>query len=132
MSITRFTIDDPAPATDSEARDLFVVDMIDERHSDSMSVGFARYVRGEWHDWQATHDEVLIVTKGQFALKSSDGVKSARAGEILFITRGTQLLYRAIDDTELVYVTYPHWADASRRAEDAVQLGAFHRQGLPS
>jgi ethanolamine utilization protein EutQ len=112
MSVTRFTINDPTVWYQADHQDLFVADVLDEHNSATMSVGFARYAKGAWNDWTLADDEVLIVTKGHFAVQSSEGVKWAKAGEVLFLTRGTKLVYRADEDTELVYVTYPRWADA--------------------
>ncbi len=112
MSVTRFTINDPTTWYQADHQDLFVADVLDEHNSATMSVGFARYAKGAWNDWTLAHDEVIIVTKGHFAVQSSEGVKRAKAGEVLFLTQGTKLVYRADEDTELVYVTYPRWADA--------------------
>jgi ethanolamine utilization protein EutQ len=39
---------------------------------------------------------------------------------VLFLTKGTKIAYEAAeDDTEVVYVTYPHWLDAQTQSEHA-------------
>lgn len=73
-----------------------------------------------------TYDEVLIVTKGVFTVRSVDGAQTAKAGEIIFLTKGTKVIYQGEEDnTEMVYVTYPHWMNAQRNSEYAV-LDTYH------
>ncbi len=84
--------------------------MLDAENSDAMSVGFARYKKkGDRNEWTVTYDEALIVTKGIFTVHSDEGVKTAKAGEVIFLTKGTKVTYEGgEDDTEVVYVTHPH------------------------
>jgi ethanolamine utilization protein EutQ len=93
-----------------------------------MSVGFYRNLRkGDKNEWIVTYDEVLIVTKGALTIRSADGAKTAAAGEVIFLTKGTELAYEAAeDDTEVVYVTYPHWMDAQTKSKHAHLLDAYH------
>lgn len=56
------------------------------------------------------------MTKGVFTVRSADGAKTAKAGEVLFLTKGTKL----------VSVTYPHWFDAQRMSKHANLLDSFH------
>jgi ethanolamine utilization protein EutQ len=108
-------------------RQIFVGDVLDSSNSEAMSVGFYRNEKkGERNPWLVTYDEVLIVTKGALSVRSTDGAKTARAGEILFLTKGTEIVYEAAaDDTEVVYVTYPHWMEAQTRSEHAGLLDAY-------
>ena len=53
----------------------------------------------------------------------------------MFLTKGTKVAYEAAeDDTEFVYVTYPHWMDAPRQSEHAALLdsSAAHSSRKPS
>lgn len=117
---------DPTTWYQSEDRQIFLADVLDENTSDTMSVGFARYGKGAANEWTVTYDEALIITKGVFTVRSADGAKTARPGDVLFLTKGTKLVYQAEEDRELVYVTYPHWAEATRHSEHAAQLETFH------
>jgi ketosteroid isomerase-like protein len=65
--------------------------------------------------------------QGAFAVTSADGVETtARAGEILFMRAGTPVVYSAKEEgAELVYVTYPHWAEAHAASEYAPFLDTF-------
>jgi ethanolamine utilization protein EutQ len=105
---------------------IFLADVLDPSNSDSMSVGFARYAKGEANAWTMAYDEALIITKGRFTVRHAGGEQSADAGEVLFLQNGTELVYQADEDTELVYVTHPHWMAATEKSAHAAQLEAFH------
>jgi len=127
MSVKHFTINDLKTWYQHTDRKIFLGDVLDESNSDSMSVGFARYDKGESNEWIVTYDEALIVTKGAFTVRSEDAVKTAKAGEIIFLTKGTKVVYQGEEDgTEVVYVSYPHWAEATRNSKHADQLDFFH------
>jgi ethanolamine utilization protein EutQ len=127
MSVRHFTSKD-AKFHQYADRQIFVGDVLDSSNSDTMSVGFYRNKRkGEKNQWVVSYDEALIVTKGALTVRSADGVKTAAAGEIIFLTKGTEIAYEsAEDDTEVVYVTYPHWMDAQMKSEHAHLLDSYH------
>ena len=127
MSVRHFTIKD-AKFYQYADRQIFVGDVLDSSNSDTMSVGFYRNrKKGEKNEWVVSYDEALIVTKGALTVRFDGGAKTARAGEIIFLTKGTKIAYEsAEDDTEVVYVTYPHWMDAQTKSEHAHLLDSYH------
>jgi ethanolamine utilization protein EutQ len=127
MTVRHFTSDE-AKFYQYADRQIFVGDVLDSSNSDTMSVGFYRNKRkGDRNEWVVTYDEALIVTKGALTVRSVDGGKTARVGEVIFLTKGTPITYEAgEDDTEVVYVTYPHWMDVHRSSEHASLLDAYH------
>jgi ethanolamine utilization protein EutQ len=106
---------------------MLLGDVLDPSNSESMSVGFAHYAPGAANEWIVTYDEVLIITNGAFTVTSADGVETtARAGEVIFLRAGTSVVYSAKKEgAELVYVTYPHWAEAHAASEYAPFLEKF-------
>jgi ethanolamine utilization protein EutQ len=108
-------------------RQIFVGDVLDSSNSDSMSAGYYRNLKkGEGNPWIVTYDEVLVVTRGALTVRSGERAKTAQAGEILFLTKGTEIVYEAAaDDTEVVYVTHPHWMEAQERSPHAALLDAY-------
>jgi ethanolamine utilization protein EutQ len=127
MSVRHFT-DKDAKFYRYSDRQIFVGDVVDSSNSDHMSVGFYRNKRkGDRNEWIVTYDEALIVTKGALTVRSAEGAKTAKVGEVIFLTEGTQITYEAAeDDTEVVYVTYPHWMDAATKSEHAHLLDSYH------
>jgi ethanolamine utilization protein EutQ len=115
-------------------KEIFVGDVLDPSNSGHMSAGYYRNKRkGEKNEWVVTYDEVLVVTKGALTIRTVDGVTTARAGEIIFLTKGTALAYEAgEDDTEVVYVSYPHWMDAQQHSEHAHLLSSYRPVGDPA
>jgi ethanolamine utilization protein EutQ len=127
MSVRHFTSKD-AKFYQYKDRQIFVGDVLDSSNSDTMSVGFYRNLRkGEKNEWIVSYDEALIVTKGALTIRSVEGAKTAAAGEVIFLTKGSAIAYEAAeDDTEVVYVTYPHWMDAHTQSKHAHLLDAYH------
>jgi ethanolamine utilization protein EutQ len=125
MGVRHFTSDD-AKFHQYADREIFVGDVLDS--SNTMSAGYYRNRRkGERNEWVVTYDEALIVTKGALTVRSADGATTARAGEVIFLTKGTEVAYEAAeDDTEVVYVTYPHWLEAQMKSEHARLLDSYH------
>jgi ethanolamine utilization protein EutQ len=106
---------------------IFLGDVLDETNSDTMGVGFARYAPGQSNEWVVTYDEALIVTKGKYSVTAEDGTKTtAKVGEIIYLTKGTKVLYSVEEETEVVYVTYPTWMDTHRKSKHAHLLDIYH------
>ena len=130
MTVTHYTRED-AKFFQYLDKEIFVGDVLDPSNSGHMSAGYYRNLKkGEKNEWVVTYDEVLVVTKGALTIRTADGSTTARAGEIIFLTKGTALAYEAgEDDTEVVYVSYPHWMDAQQQSEHAHLLGSYHPIG---
>src|SRR5579872_5769241 len=111
--VQQFVIDDPAVWYRAGDVDMAFGDVVDSGNSDTMSAGFARYKTGAKNELTPAYDEVIIITKGVFAVHDGNGAHIARAGEIIFLRRGIKVVYEGIEDAELVYVTYPHWLDVT-------------------
>lgn len=126
-SLRRFTGADVQSWYRSREGDVYLGDVVDSRNGDTMSVGFARYGPGQSNDWVVTYDEVLIVTRGTFTVTAADGpATTARAGEVIALSKGTKIRYSAEDaGAEVVYVTYPHWVTAQQQSKHAALLDTF-------
>ena len=129
--VRRFAAEDVADWYQAAGAEMALGDVLETSNSGSMSVGFARYRKGAANDWTVTYDEALVITRGVFTVDSEDGPRTANAGEVIFLTEGANVTYRAEEDTELAYVTYPHWYDATRNSDLAYQLDGFHPADPP-
>ncbi|HEX6995493.1 MAG TPA: cupin [Gammaproteobacteria bacterium] len=127
MSVRHFTSKD-AKLYQYADRPIFVGDVLDSSNSETMSVGFYRNGRkGEKNEWIVSYDEALVVTKGVLVVRSDGNATVARPGEVIFLTKGTAVTYEAgEDDTEVVYVTYPHWIDAHMKSEHVDLMNDYH------
>ncbi|MDF2694169.1 MAG: hypothetical protein K0S65_2552 [Labilithrix sp.] len=125
MDVTLLTKAQPKEWYQPGSTPLFLADVLDETSASPMSVGFALYAAGASNDWTVSYDETLVITKGRFTVIANGRETTARAGEAIFLPKGTPLTYRADEATELVYVTFPHWAEATRKSEHAKALEAY-------
>lgn len=106
-------------------QDIRLADAIDNRHGVAMTVGFARYGAGESNEWVMSYDEALVVTRGRFAVDVGDTSVVASTGEVIYLSPGTPVVYRAVEDSEVVYVSYPHWVEATEASPHAHRLAEF-------
>lgn len=90
-----------------EAVEMIVGDALDNSTSAPMIIGFARYRKGATNEVELPYDEALIITRGVFTVRRTDGVATARAGEVIFHRAGVKVVYQADEDAEMVYVSYP-------------------------
>jgi ethanolamine utilization protein EutQ len=104
---------------------LQLADAVDQDSGAAMTVGFARYAAGESNEWVVSYDEALVVTKGTFAVDSGGTSTVAGPGEVIYLSPATPVVYRAVEDCEVVYVSYPHWYDATVRSPHAALLEEF-------
>ena len=126
MTVSHYTIKD-AVFFQYLDEEIFVGDVLDGEQSESMSAGYYRNRRkGAKNDWVVSYDEVLVVLRGALTIRSAEKTITARPGEIIFLRKGTALAYEAgEDDTEAVYVTYPHWLKAQLSSSHAHLLESY-------
>lgn len=89
---------------------IFVNDLIDAATQPTarMTVGFARLDKGESMDISFPYDEVLVITKGSYTVRTEGGENlHATAGEVIYLPAGTASSSWAEEDTEMVYVASP-------------------------
>lgn len=83
--------------------EIFVSDIVDQAAAPDarMTVGFARLGEGEALDISFPYDEVLIVTRGSYTVRTEDGeTVTARAGQVIYLPAGSSSSSRADEDTE--------------------------------
>jgi ethanolamine utilization protein EutQ len=106
-------------------QDLLLADALTGSDGVAMTVGFVRYGAGESNPWTVSYDEALIVTKGRYTVESRGRSVTAGPGEVIYLRAGTELVYRADEAAEVVYVTYPHWMAATESSPFAERLAEF-------
>ena len=102
--------------------EIYVNDLIDHTNTPSaaMTVGYARLAAGESLEISFPYDEVLVVTKGSYSVRTSDGTEhTATAGETIYLPGGSTNWSRAETDTEMVYVAAPPEVYAAHVAASA-------------
>ncbi len=126
MSVEHFTSSGASTWFQRLDQQIFLADVVDQDSGAAMSVGFGRYRRGEKNPWKVTYDEALVITSGAFTVEGPSGSVTARAGEVIYLRADTEVVYVAEGDTDLVYVTYPHWLATTEASAEAHRLNDFH------
>jgi ethanolamine utilization protein EutQ (cupin superfamily) len=101
---------------------VFVNDLIDQvgQPDARMTVGYARVGKGESLEVSFPYDEVLVVTRGIFTVRTAVGETiTAGAGEAIYLPAESSSTYVAEEDAEMVYVANPPEVYAAHVAEAA-------------
>jgi ethanolamine utilization protein EutQ (cupin superfamily) len=107
LKITTEGLDDWSQIGDQQ---VFVSDLIDQsgQPDAKMTVGYARVGKGESLEVSFPYDEVLVVTRGIFTVRTATGETiTAGAGEAIYLPAESSSTYVAEDDAEMVYVANP-------------------------
>jgi ethanolamine utilization protein EutQ (cupin superfamily) len=102
---------------------VFVSDLIDQAGQPDarMTVGYARVGKGESLEVSFPYDEVLVVTRGIFTVRTAAGETiTAGAGEAIYLPKESSSTYVAEEAAEMVYVANPPEVYAAHVAQAAV------------
>lgn len=100
--------------------EIFVSDVIDQARAPEakMTVGFARVGAGEEMEISFPYDEVLVLTKGTYTVRTHGGEEvTAKAGEVIYLPAGAVSTAYAEEDSEMAYVASPPSVYAEHVAE---------------
>jgi ethanolamine utilization protein EutQ len=62
--------------------------------------------------WLLNYDEADYIIEGDFVLKVGDKVFQAKAGDVVYIPKGSQVIFSSPTFCKVFYVTYPaNWTD---------------------
>ena len=83
-----------------------VVGVVNTSFSDTMGAGI-----GAFEDcaieWTVTYDEILFITEGTLTLRVGEKAYEAGPGDILWIPKGTSLVYEAKERVTFFYAVHP-------------------------
>ena len=93
--------------------DIFVGNLVDERHGGPVTIGYGRYAPDQsLTETMAVHD-TMIVLEGRLSVSTGDGTVTAGPGDIVYMPKGEAVTITTEGEGALTaYVTYPHWAEA--------------------
>ncbi len=114
MKLEKFGMEDAtmerSPGQDA---DIFVGNLVDERHDGAITVGYGRYGPGVMLRETMAVDDVMIVLEGRLSVATEATTVTAGPGEIVYMPKGEAVTIRAHDEGALTaYVTHPHWREA--------------------
>lgn len=71
-----------------------------------MAAGYMTLTKGTF-EWVFSYDEVQVVLEGELHIGTPQGVRVAKAGDIMFVPKGSQITFGTPSWTRFVYVTFP-------------------------
>ncbi len=110
MQVRKLTTENAGTWSKIGDQQIFVSDIVDQATvpAAKMTVGFALLAEGEALDISFPYDEVLVLTKGSYTIRTEDGEAiTARAGEVIYLPAGSSNSSYAKEETEMVYVASP-------------------------
>ncbi len=117
MQVRKFTITDAvlerSPGQDG---DVFVGDLVDQRHGSPITIGYGHYGPGQTLEETMSVDDVIVVLEGRLSIFGEAGSVTAGRGDIIHMPKGQKVTICSHEQGALTaYVTYPPWRDAQGR-----------------
>jgi ethanolamine utilization protein EutQ len=93
-----------------------LVDVITSRDA-NLAAGFMTFDHSEL-PWRLTYDEVEYVIEGDYVLKVDSQVFRARPGDVIYVPKGSQVVFSSPSFAKVFYVTYPaNWEELSKATQ---------------
>lgn len=114
MKVGKFSIADASlERSPGQEADIFVGNLIDERHGAPITIGYGRYAPKQTLTETMAVDDIMIVLEGRLSVSSDLGTVTAGPGEIVHMPKGETVTIRSHEAGAVTaYVTYPHWRTA--------------------
>ena len=115
MIVQKFSIDDAMfERSPGQEVDVFVGNLLDERHGGPITVAYGRYGPNQSLAFTLAVDDVMVVLEGPLSVSMGGGVVTAGPGEIVYMPKGEAVTIRSHDEGAVTAaVTHPHWRAAS-------------------
>jgi ethanolamine utilization protein EutQ len=103
----------PFPAA-GPGKHVGMADLITSRDGAPMTAGIMSWGRADSFAWKLDYDEVDLVLEGVLHLTIDGRTLEGKAGDVLYIPKGSAVTFGTPWRTKVFYVTYPaDWAAAS-------------------
>lgn len=90
---------------------VWIKDVITSENNRNLAAGYMKMIETEF-PWTLTYDEIDYVIEGELTIKINENEVVARAGDILMIPAGSNVIWSAREYARFVYVTYPaNWSE---------------------
>jgi len=81
-------------------------DVITSADGSTMAAGYMALEQGEF-PWTLTYDEVDIVLEGELVIRRDGKAVAGRAGDVIFIPKGSSITFGTPSHARFVYVAFP-------------------------
>ena len=114
MIVRKFGLGDASlERSPGQQGDIFVGNVIDQRHGGPITIGYGRYGPNQCLEETMAVDDVMLILEGRISVTSRDGTVTGGPGEFIYMPKGEAVTIRSHDEGALTaYVTYPDWQEA--------------------
>ncbi len=88
-------------------KNVGLLDVVTGKDRAPMTAGFMAWGRADSFPWTLDYDEVDYVVEGLLHLTIGGRVLEARVGDVVFIPKGSQVVFGTPSRVRVFYVTYP-------------------------
>jgi ethanolamine utilization protein EutQ (cupin superfamily) len=114
MTVRKFALADVSfERSPGQEGEVFVANMIDQRHGAPITIGYGRYGPNQSLSETMAVDDVMVVLEGRLSVSTDAGTVTAGPGDIVHMPKGENVTIRSHEQGAVTaYVTYPHWQEA--------------------
>lgn len=88
-----------------------IADMIGAADNSNMAAGYMAW-ENAFFPWTLNYDEITVVLEGELHICHQNEVKIAKAGDMIFIPKGSSIQFGTPTKVRFVYVSWPaNWQD---------------------
>jgi ethanolamine utilization protein EutQ len=92
-----------------------LTDVVTGKDRSPMTAGFMSWARIDSFPWTLDYDEIDYVLEGVLQLTIDGRVLEGRPGDVVYIPKGSKVVFGTPSRTKIFYVTYPaDWAGAAK------------------
>lgn len=88
-------------------RDVRLKDVVTAADRSPMGAGFMAWKAADSFPWELTYDEVDYVVEGVLHVTIDGQVHEAKAGDVVFIPKGSKIVFGTPSAVRVFYVTHP-------------------------
>ena len=101
-----------APA--GAGRNVGLLDLVTAADGSPMSAGIMTFGRADSFPWSLDYDEIDLVLEGVLTIEIAGRKIEGGVGDVLYIPKGSSIVFGTPNRTRVFYVTYPaSWAAAA-------------------
>lgn len=94
-------------AAAGDGKNVQLKDVITAADRSPMGAGFMAWKAADSFAWELTYDEVDYVLEGELHVTIDGRVVEARPGDVVFIPKGSKIVFGTPSSVRLFYVTHP-------------------------
>ncbi len=99
------------PRAGSADRNIGLVDLVTGADGSPMTAGIMAWGREDSFPWSLDYDEIDLVLEGVLHIEMDGRTVEARVGDVVYIPKGSRIVFGTPHRTRVFYVTHPaNWA----------------------